>query len=186
MHIPFRISISQQIYLFNYLMLHDTSGTVRECIYDDMYSYAVKIADGLVQDDQFLPILYELDDRSEWTDWKMWAKANPALGTIKKLEDLTAKVERAKNSPSDLSGILCKDFNIRDTVAGMWLTFDDVNNETTYDIEELRNCYAVSGADFICHNRPFMRKPARYETGQRQKIPAANVFSAGRIAGAAR
>jgi phage terminase large subunit-like protein len=77
----------------------------------------------------------------------MWGKANPALGTIKKLEDLTAKVERAKNSPPDLSGILCKDFNIRDTVAGMWLTFDDVNNETTFDIEELRDCYAVSGAD---------------------------------------
>jgi phage terminase large subunit-like protein len=129
------------------LVMITTSGTVRECIYDDMYSYAVKIADGLIQDDAFLPILYELDDRSEWTDWKMWPKANPALGTIKKVEDLTAKVERAKNSPSDLSGILCKDFNIRDTVAGMWLTFDDVNNETIYDIEELRDCYAVSGND---------------------------------------
>jgi phage terminase large subunit-like protein len=92
------------------LVMITTSGTVRECIYYDMYSYAVKIADGLVQDDQFLPILYELDDRSEWTDWKIWGKANPALGTIKKLEDLTAKVERAKNSPSDLSGILCKDY----------------------------------------------------------------------------
>lgn len=129
------------------LVMITTSGTVRECIYDDMYSYAVKVADGLVQDEQFLPILYELDERSEWTDWKMWPKANPALGTIKKVEDLTAKVERAKNSPSDLSGILCKDFNIRDTVAGMWLTFDDVNNESIYDVEELRDCYAVSGAD---------------------------------------
>ena len=79
-----------------------TSGTVRECIYDDMYDYAVKIADGLVQDDQFLPILYELDERSEWTDWKKWPKANPALGTIKKVEELSAKVERAKNNPSDL------------------------------------------------------------------------------------
>lgn len=129
------------------LVMITTSGTVRECIYDDMYAYATKVADGLVRDNAFLPILYELDDRSEWTDWQAWPKANPALGTIKKLEDLTAKVERAKNNPADLTGILCKDFNIRETVAGMWLTFDDANNETTFDMEELRDCYAVGGAD---------------------------------------
>ena len=29
----------------------------------------------------------------------------------------------------------------------MWLNFDDINNETTYDVEELRDCYAMSGND---------------------------------------
>lgn len=129
------------------LVMITTSGTVRECIYDDMYEYACKVADGVIDDDRFLPILYELDSREEWTDWKCWIKANPGLGTIKKIDDLTEKVERAKGNPKDLPGILCKDFNVRDTVAGMWLTFDDVNNTEVFDIEEFRGSYAIGGAD---------------------------------------
>jgi phage terminase large subunit-like protein len=129
------------------LVMITTAGTVRECIYDDMYDYACKVADGIIEDDRFLPILYELDDRSEWTDWRMWIKANPGLGTIKKMDDLIQKVERAKKNPNDLPGILCKDFNVRDTSAGSWLTFEEINNEETFDIEDLRGCYAVGGVD---------------------------------------
>ncbi|KXY72738.1 terminase TerL endonuclease subunit [Bacillus sp. FSL W7-1294] len=129
------------------LIMITTAGTVRENIFDDMYQYACNIVDGKFEDDRFLPILYELDDKSEWTDNNAWQKANPALGSIKKLDDLESKVEKAKNNPSDLSGLLTKDFNIRDTVKSAWLTFDDINNEETFDIEQFRNCYAIGGAD---------------------------------------
>lgn len=129
------------------LIMITTAGTVRECIFDDMYEYACNIADGTFQDDTFLPILYELDNKNEWTEPKAWIKANPALGTIKKVDDLENKVEKAKKSPNDLSGVLTKDFNIRDTVASAWLTFDDINNEETFNINDFRNCYAIGGAD---------------------------------------
>ncbi|EJS08204.1 terminase large subunit [Bacillus cereus] len=129
------------------LIMITTAGIVRENIFDDMYSYACNVVDGKFEDDRFLPILYELDDKSEWTDNNAWPKANPALGSIKKLDDLESKVEKAKNNPSDLSGLLTKDFNIRDTVKSAWLTFDDINNEEIFDIEQFRNCYAIGGAD---------------------------------------
>ncbi len=129
------------------LLMITTAGTIRECIFDDMYEYACNIADGTFQDDTFLPILYELDSRSEWTESKAWIKANPALGSIKRIDDLQNKVEKAKKSPNDISGVLTKDFNIRDTVASAWLTFDDINNEETFNINDFRNCYAIGGAD---------------------------------------
>lgn len=129
------------------LLMITTAGTVRECIFDDMYEYACNIADGTFQDDTFLPLLYELDSKSEWTDPKAWIKANPALDSIKKIDDLLNKVEKAKKSPNDLSGVLTKDFNIRDTVASAWLTFDDINNEETFNINDFKNCYAIGGAD---------------------------------------
>ncbi len=91
------------------------AGTIRECIFDDMYQYACNVVDGTFNDDSFLPVLYELDAKEEWRDPKKWKKANPALGTIKKVDDLIRKVERAKNNPNDLNGLLVKDFNIRDT-----------------------------------------------------------------------
>jgi len=129
------------------LIMITTAGTVRECIFDDMYSYACNIVDGTFTDDAFLPILYELDEREEWTSPGAWQKANPALGSIKKLEDLSGRINKAENSPNDLSGILVKDFNIRDTVSTAWLTLDDIINEETFDIEQFRNCYAIGGAD---------------------------------------
>ena len=129
------------------LFMITTAGFVRECIFDDIYSYACKVLDGLIEDERFLAFIYELDDRSEWTDFRAWEKANPGLGTIKNYEELATNVERAKNDPNFLPTVLTKDFNVRDTVAGSWLTFDQINNEETFDIEELRDCYAVGGVD---------------------------------------
>ena len=126
-----------------------TAGTVRELVYDEKYDYASKVIDGLegFEDERLLPIIYELDSRDEWTKPECWQKANPGLGTIKDRQKLAEKVEKAKRVPSLVSNLLTKDFDIRDTVAGTWLTFDQINNEETFDIEEFRGCYAIGGVD---------------------------------------
>lgn len=129
------------------LIMITTAGTTRGNIFDDMYDYACNVVDGTFEDDSFLPIMYELDEKKEWTDQEAWQKANPALGSIKKLDDLKRKVEKAKNSPNDLGGLLTKDFNIRDTVHASWLTFDDINNEETFELEDFKGSYAIGGAD---------------------------------------
>lgn len=129
------------------MVMITTAGTVRECIFDDMYEYACSVVDGTFEDDTFLPILYELDKKEEWIDPRAWGKANPGLGVIKKVDDLKIKVERAKNNPKELSGVLTKDFNIRDTISSAWLTFGDLDNTETFDIKDFKNCYAIGGAD---------------------------------------
>ena len=129
------------------LIMITTAGTVRECIFDDIYDYATKVVDGVITDDTFLPVIYELDNKEEWQDPKAWLKANPGLGKIKKVTDLIDKVERAKQSPKDLTGVLCKDFNVRETLSNAWLSFDDINNEETFNLEDFRGAYAIGGAD---------------------------------------
>lgn len=129
------------------LVMITTAGTLRESIFDDMYHYACGVADGTIDDDGFLPILYELDNKAEWKNPEMWQKANPALGTIKKLEDLKSKVKRAAQSPRDLTGVLTKDFNIIQNQARAWLTFDDINNTETFNLMDFSGCYAIGGAD---------------------------------------
>ena len=129
------------------LAMITTAGFVRECIYDDIYDYACKVLDGVIEDERFLAFIYELDDRSEWTDFRAWEKANPGLGTIKNYEDLAANVERAKNDPNFLPTVLTKDFNVRETSAGTWLTFEEANNEATFSLDELRDTYAIGGVD---------------------------------------
>lgn len=124
-----------------------TAGTVRECIFDDMYKYACDVADGIIEDDTFLAIMYELDDRSEWTDPSAWIKANPGLGPIKQLKTLVAFVERAKNDPSSLPGVLCKDFNVRENSSQSWLSFEEINNTATFDMSDVYDTYAIGGCD---------------------------------------
>lgn len=124
-----------------------TAGFVRENIFDSIYDYACRVLDGLVEDERFLAFIYELDDRDEWTDFRMWEKANPGLGTIKDYNELAANVERAKNDPDFLPTVLTKDFNVRDTVAGTWLTYEQINNEETFTMEEISDTYAVGGVD---------------------------------------
>lgn len=129
------------------LIMITTAGTLRESIFDDMYKYACGVVDGTIDDKGFLPILYELDEKPEWKNPAMWQKANPALGTIKKIEDIKSKVKRAAQSPRDLTGLLVKDFNIIQNQAKAWLTFDDINNTETFSLNDFRGAYAIGGAD---------------------------------------
>lgn len=129
------------------LIMITTAGTIRENIFDEMYATACNIVDGVFKDDTFLPILYELDSREEWTQPEAWQKANPALGTIKKIDDLQTKVARAQNNPNELRGLLVKDFNIKDTLSTAWLSYEDIDNAETFDLARFKNKFAIGGAD---------------------------------------
>lgn len=69
------------------------------------------------------------------------------LGTIKQYKYLNEQVQRAKDDLSSKNGILCKDFNIRGTSEEKWLDFDTVNNEETFNLDNLKGNYAIGGAD---------------------------------------
>lgn len=129
-----------------------TAGTVRESVYDMKYEEAEMLLNGLddpdgYKDDRFLPIIYELDKREEWTDPSKWAKANPGLGTIKKVDQLETKVNKAKANSLLVKNLLTKDFNIRETSTEAWLTFEQLNNPETFDIEKLKPSYGIGGCD---------------------------------------
>lgn len=129
------------------LLMITTAGTVRESIFDDTYSHAEKVISGEVQDDTFLAVVYELDEREEWRNPDCWQKANPGLGTIKKRQDLEDKVRRAEQEPEFVPGLLCKDFDIRSSSHTAWLQFEDINNEARFDVARFRGRYFIGGAD---------------------------------------
>ena len=164
------------------LVMITTAGTVRECIFDDMYEHACAVADGAITDETFLPILYELDKRDEWTDPAAWIKANPSLGALKKADDLRIKVDRAKQNPVELSGVLCKEFNIRETVKTAWLSFDAINSTDTFDMNTFRGAYCIGGVDLsittdlTCASLLFMQRGSDQKyVAQMYWLPADNL-----------
>ncbi|PHC21677.1 terminase large subunit [Bacillus wiedmannii] len=129
-----------------------TAGTVREGIFDIKYEEAERIINGYddpdgYKDERVLPIIYELDKREEWTEESCWKKANPGLGTIKNLDQLKSKVEKAKANAMLVKNLLTKDFNIRETSTEAWLTFEQLNNTAIFDIAELKPSYGIGGCD---------------------------------------
>lgn len=134
------------------IFITTTAGTIRECVYDLKYDEAEQIINGYddpdgYKNERMLPIIYELDSRKEWTDSNCWSKANPGLGTIKQLAQLKSKVEKALKNPLLVKNLLCKDFNIRETSSEAWLTFEQLNNQGTFDVKLLKPRYGIGGVD---------------------------------------
>ena len=111
------------------IFVTSTAGTVRESVFDRLYEESELVINGYVdkdgyKDERLLPIIYELDKREEWTDKKAWVKANPGLGTIKRIDNLESKVNKAKANPMLVKKLVCKDFNIRERVGDLSSTTD--------------------------------------------------------------
>lgn len=133
-------------------IITSTAGTVRDNIYDLKYDEGASIVAGYgdpegYHDETVLPVIYELDKRAEWTDPACWQKANPALGTIKSLDQLQSKVDRAKANSIYVKNLLCKDFNVRETATEAFLTFEQLNHEAVFDLGTLKPRYAIGGID---------------------------------------
>ena len=135
-----------------------TMGTVRQKVFDQEYEYCEKVIKGYlgeeggIVDETILPVIYELDSIDEWEDEECWFKANPNLTVSKSLDYMRDKVNKARNSPSALTNLLCKDFNVRQTAYSSWLTYEELNNESTYSEEELRDHYCIGGCDLSSTN----------------------------------
>ena len=115
---------------------------------DAKLNYCRKMISGEIQDERVLPWLYTQDSEREiFEDKRTWQKSNPSLGSIKTYSYLEDIMNKAKNDLATKVTMLCKDFNIKQLEAGSWLTFDELDNTTKFDINELRDSYAVGGVD---------------------------------------
>lgn len=124
-----------------------SNGFERDNFFDSQYDYASRWLDGKVEDDHFLPVIYELDDRSEWSDEDMWVKANPGIDVIKKREALRGYVNKAKQDPSFLPTVMTKDFDLPENRASAWLSFEQAVNRETFDWREMGFRYCIVGYD---------------------------------------
>ncbi len=134
------------------ILITSTAGTVRQDIYDAKYEEAERLINGYFdpngyKDDHLIAFVYELDARKEWTDPACWPKANPGLGTIKNRKALEAKVAKARENNALVKNLVCKEFNVRETSSEAWLTFEQIDNQETFDVKQLKPRYGIGGCD---------------------------------------
>jgi phage terminase large subunit-like protein len=78
----------------------------------EQHGYAKKVLEDIEQDDEFLAVIYTVDDREKWDCPIEWAKANPNLGVSVYLQGLQAQCDRAKKQPSEQPNFKTKRLNI--------------------------------------------------------------------------
>ena len=59
------------------------------------HDYAIKLLEGILQDDSWFAFIASADEGDDWTDPKIWRKANPSFGLSVKADDLARKAEKA-------------------------------------------------------------------------------------------
>ena len=77
-----------------------TAGWDRTSICWEQHDYAEKVRDGIIEDDSFFGYIRAADIEDDWTDRKVWAKANPSLGIIVKEDELATMCREAQESPA--------------------------------------------------------------------------------------
>ena len=125
-----------------------TEGNTVGGFLDNKLDYVRRMIKGKIQDERVLPWLYTQDSVDEiYQDKRTWQKSNPSIGSIKTYSYLEDLMNKSKHDLGTRVTMLSKDFNIKQLEQGSWLTFDDLNNDETFSIEDLKDSYAIGGVD---------------------------------------
>lgn len=76
-----------------------TAGFDRQSICYELWDYARKVRDGVIDDPAFYQCLYEAADEDDWRDERVWRKANPALGDFRDIDEMRAFANEARHRP---------------------------------------------------------------------------------------
>jgi phage terminase large subunit-like protein len=87
--------------------------------YQEERTLAIQILEGTLKPapENFFALIYTLDEGDDWTDEKVWVKANPNIGVSVSWDYLRQRVEEALQMPSKRNDVLTKNFNIWTHVA---------------------------------------------------------------------
>ncbi|PZX46356.1 phage terminase, partial [Cereibacter changlensis] len=78
-----------------------TAGRGRENLGAERYDYARRVALGEVENEAFLPIIFEIEDGEDWQDEAVWHRVNPGLAHgFHDLKKMRADVNEARDNPA--------------------------------------------------------------------------------------
>lgn len=98
-----------------------TAGSDRAGICYEQRTYIIKVLQGVFGDDTYFGIVYTIDDEDDWTDPKVWRKANPNYGVSVLTQDFERSAREAMNKPSALNNFLTKRLNVWVNADSAWM-----------------------------------------------------------------
>ncbi|HUW33936.1 MAG TPA: terminase TerL endonuclease subunit [Planctomycetota bacterium] len=77
-----------------------TSDYDRDSVCNEEDDYAARVRDGIIDNQQYLPVIYEVPKDADWNDESLWHLANPNLGVSVSMDALRAEHDKAVELPS--------------------------------------------------------------------------------------
>jgi len=107
------------------LMVYITTADYdRKSVCNEKYEWAKGVRDGTIPDSSFLPVIYEAAKDDDWTNPKVWAKANPNLDISISQEYLERECKRAMASPAYENTFKRLHLNIQTEQSTRWIQLD--------------------------------------------------------------
>ena len=158
----------------------------------EVHDYAIKVKQGVITDETFLPVVYAAEDDDDIQLESTWKKANPNYGVSVKKEYLKAEAKLASELPSYENSFRRLHLNQWTTNETKWLSdsqwmlcnknlnIDNLKNQVCYgglDLASTRDLSALTlifpMEDGLIHVLPFYWLPelTAQERSQKDKVP---------------
>lgn len=122
-----------------------TAGYDKQTICYEMHEYAVKVREGVIQDETFLGVIYSAPPDADIFDEQTWITANPNYGISIKKEYMAEQAQKARTVPSYENTFRRLHLNQWTASETRWINDDDWMNcdKGTVDIPVKSDCYAA-------------------------------------------
>ena len=125
-----------------------TAGTDTKSICYETHQKAKDILEGRKIDPTFYPVIYGADEGDDWTDPKVWKKANPSLGVTVAVEKVRAACESAKQNPAEENSFRQLRLNQWVKQAVRWMPMEKWDKcAFATDLDELEGRVCYGGLD---------------------------------------
>lgn len=130
------------------ILFTTTAGDNPETIAGEVYDYATKIRDGVITDDEFLPVVFEAPKDADPGDRSAWLAAQPNLNVTVPESEYVKDFREAQKVPRKMT--IFRQFSLNQWVntARAWLGLEQWKAcGESFDIERFKGCRAALGID---------------------------------------
>lgn len=125
-----------------------TAGTDTHSICYETHQKAKDIIEGRKIDPTFYPVIYGADESDDWTDPKVWKKANPSLDITVGIDKVKAACDSAKQNPGEENAFRQLRLNQWVKQAVRWMPMEKWDKCTfSVDEDELEGRICYGGLD---------------------------------------
>lgn len=125
-----------------------TAGDNQNSICWEVHQKAKDILEGRKIDPTFYPVIYGADMDDDWTDPKVWKKANPSLGVTVSIDKVKAACESAKQNPGEENSFRQLRLNQWVKQSVRWMPMDKWDKcDFVIDEERLKGRVCYGGLD---------------------------------------
>ena len=125
-----------------------TAGTDTNSICYEIHQKAKDILEGRKHDPTFYPVIYGADESEDWTDPKVWKKANPSLDKTIGMDKVVAACNSAKETPGEENAFRQLRLNQWVKQAVRWMPMEKWDKcKVSFDEEMLAGRICYGGLD---------------------------------------